>query len=137
MVTMAIPLADQPLFDPAAVFGGRPFDAGFYLVAVFLYVIHAPLQELVARAGLQGTWQNHPDAPGKHQLESNSYLQSAVRLGAFIYRLLVLRCSVRARHILGLDVRQTAFPRGRLCFPYNGCVWAIFVVGVRGIIGGD
>jgi membrane protease YdiL (CAAX protease family) len=51
-------LPAQPLFEPAAMFNGRPFDLAAYLVSMLIYAIHAPAQELVARAGLQGALQN-------------------------------------------------------------------------------
>jgi CRP-like cAMP-binding protein len=56
-------MAHRPLFDPAALFDGRPFDLAFYLFAIFLYAIHAPLQEFVARAGIQGTLQHFIPGP--------------------------------------------------------------------------
>ena len=134
----AIPMAGQKLFDPAAVFGGRPFDAGFYLVAVFLYVIHAPLQELVARAGLQGTLQNFiPTPPGstnwKAILISNLLFASAHSfigfwfcVAAFVPGIFWGWMFAKQRSLVGVCVSHIMVG-----------VWAIFVVGVRGIIGGD
>jgi len=56
-------VAGRPLFDPAAAFPGQPFDLTLFLFAIFLYTIHAPLQEFVVRPGLQGTLQHFIRVP--------------------------------------------------------------------------
>jgi CRP-like cAMP-binding protein/membrane protease YdiL (CAAX protease family) len=131
-------ITNQQLFDPAAVFSGRPFDLGFYLIAICLYMVHAPLQELVARAGLQGTLQNFiPTQPGrinwKAILISNLLFASAHSfigfwfcVGAFAPGLFWGWMFAKQRSLVGVSISHIAVG-----------VWAIFVVGVRAIIGGD
>jgi CRP-like cAMP-binding protein/membrane protease YdiL (CAAX protease family) len=51
-------MTDRPLFDPTALFGGRPFNLEFFLLAMILYCLHAPLQEFVVRVGLQGSLEH-------------------------------------------------------------------------------
>lgn len=112
-------MADGPLFDPAALFAGRPFDLAFYLFAIFLYAIHAPLQEFVARAGLQGTLQHFiPVPPGSINWKAICDLQPTVCLGPLLHRSVVLACGIRARPILGLDVCEAAFAHRRHRFSF-------------------
>jgi CRP-like cAMP-binding protein len=130
-------VAAQPLFDPAAIFSGRPFDLGTYLFAICLYLVHAPLQELVARAGLQGTLQNFiPTLPGrvnwKAILISNLLFASAHSfigfwfcIAAFVPGLFWGWMFAKQRSLVGVIVSHILVG-----------VWAIFVVGVRMIIGG-
>lgn len=47
------PYADRPLLDPGALFPEGGFEPTVYALALAGYVIHAPLQELLIRAGLQ------------------------------------------------------------------------------------
>lgn len=59
-------MAHRGLLDPAASFNGGPFNRNFYIFLIILYAIHTPLQEFVARAGLQGTLQLFmPALPGR------------------------------------------------------------------------
>ena len=130
-------MADQQLFDPTAVFSGRPFDLGFYLIAISLYVVHAPLQKLVARAGLQGTLQNFiPARPGsinwKAILISNLLFASAHSfigfwfcVAAFVPGLFWGWMFAKQRSLVGVSISHIVVG-----------FWAIFVVGVRVIIGG-
>jgi hypothetical protein len=67
-------MADRPLFDPTALFAGRPFDLGFYFLAILPYFIHTPVQELVARWSPRYAAEFHPDPARPHQLDSNRRL---------------------------------------------------------------
>ena len=130
-------MADRPLFDPAALFAGRPFDLAFYLLAILLYAIHAPLQEFVARAGLQGTLQHFiPVSPGsinwKAILISNLLFASAhcfiglwFSLAAFVPGLFWGWMFARQRSIIGVMASHIVVG-----------LWAIFALGVHAIIGG-
>jgi CRP-like cAMP-binding protein/membrane protease YdiL (CAAX protease family) len=131
-------MADQQLIDPTAVFSGRPFNLGIYLIAIFLYMLHAPLQELVARAGFQGTLQNFiPTRPGsinwKAILISNLLFASAHSfigfwfcVAAFVPGLFWGWMFAKQRSLVGVSISHIAIG-----------VWAIFAVGVQAIIGGD
>ena len=130
-------MADRPLFDPAALFAARPFDLAFYLLAILLYAIHAPLQEFVARAGLQGTLQHFiPVSPGsinwKAILISNLLFASAhcfiglwFSLAAFVPGLFWGWMFARQRSIIGVMASHIVVG-----------LWAIFALGVHAIIGG-
>ena len=130
-------MADQPLFDPTAVFADRPFNLALYLFAICLYLLHAPLQELVARAGLQGTLQNFvPTQPGSINwraiLISNllfatahSFIGFWFCVAAFVPGLFWGWMFAKQRSLVGVTISHTVVG-----------VWAIFVVGVRAIIGG-
>jgi CRP-like cAMP-binding protein/membrane protease YdiL (CAAX protease family) len=130
-------MAGQPLFDPASVFSGRPFDPWVYLFAIALYLVHAPLQELVARAGLQGTLQNFiPTQPGRINWKavvisnllfaaSHSFIGFWFCVAAFVPGLFWGWMFAKQRSLVGVIVSHIAVG-----------VWAIFVVGVQAIIGG-
>jgi CRP-like cAMP-binding protein len=130
-------MADQPLFEPASVFSGRPFDLGIYLFAISLYFIHAPLQEMVARAGLQGTLQNfipthHGRINWKAILISNllfaashSFIGFWFCVAAFVPGLFWGWMFAKQRSLVGVVVSHIAVG-----------IWGIFVVGVQDIIGG-
>ena len=130
-------MADQPLFDPASVFSGRPFNLGIYLFAISLYLIHAPLQELVARAGLQGTLQNFiPTQHGRINWKailisnllfaaSHSFIGFWFCVAAFVPGLFWGWMFAKQRSLIGVMVSHIAVG-----------MWAIFVVGVQEIIGG-
>jgi CRP-like cAMP-binding protein/membrane protease YdiL (CAAX protease family) len=130
-------MAGQPLFEPASVFDGHPFDLGIYLFAVCLYLIHAPLQELVARAGLQGTLQHFiPTRVGRINWKailisnllfaaSHSFIGFWFCVAAFVPGLFWGWMFARQRSLVGVIVSHIAIG-----------VWAIFVVGVQAIIGG-
>jgi CRP-like cAMP-binding protein/membrane protease YdiL (CAAX protease family) len=133
----AVSMPGQPLFEPASVFEGRPFDLRVYLFAVGLYLIHAPLQELVARAGLQGTLQNFiPTLPGRVNWKavvisnllfaaSHSFIGFWFCVAAFVPGLFWGWMFARQRSLVGVVVSHIAVG-----------VWGIFVVGVQEIIGG-
>lgn len=60
-------LQGEPLFRPGAMFGGAPFHAGPWLLALVVYAALTPLQEFYYRAGLQGALRRilpPPRAPG-------------------------------------------------------------------------
>jgi CRP-like cAMP-binding protein len=130
-------MAGVKLFDPASVFSGRPFDVGIYLFAIGLYLIHAPLQEMVARAGLQGTLQNfiptHTDKTNWKAIlisnllfaASHSFIGFWFCVAAFVPGLFWGWMFARQRSLVGVVVSHIAVG-----------VWAIFVVGVQEIIGG-
>ena len=134
---LAPTMAGEPLFDPASLFGSRPFDPAFYAFAIVLYMVHAPLQELVARAGLQGTLQHFlPTRPGhvnwKAIVISNLLFASAHAFigfwfcfAAFVPGLFWGWMFAKQRSLAGAIVSHIAIG-----------IWAIFVVGVREIIGG-
>jgi CRP-like cAMP-binding protein/membrane protease YdiL (CAAX protease family) len=133
----AVSMPGQPLFEPASVFEGHPFDLGIYLFAVGLYLIHAPLQELVARAGLQGTLQNFiPTLPGHINWKaivisnllfaaSHSFIGFWFCVAAFVPGLFWGWMFAKQRSLVGVVVSHITVG-----------VWAIFVVGVQEIIGG-
>jgi membrane protease YdiL (CAAX protease family) len=124
-------MAGQPLFNPTAVFGGRPFDLGFLAFALGLYVIHAPAQELVARAGLQGALQNLiPTRPGGINWRAilianllfaaaHAFIDFWFCLAAFMPGLFWGWMFARQRSIVGVTVSHIAVG-----------IWANFVVGV-------
>jgi CRP-like cAMP-binding protein len=130
-------MAQAPLFDPTSVFGGRPFSLGFFLFAMGLYLIHAPLQELVARAGLQGTLQHFiPTRPGRVNWKAivisnllfasaHSFIGFWFCVAAFVPGLFWGWMFARQRSLVGVTASHIAVG-----------IWAIFVVGVRQIIGG-
>jgi CRP-like cAMP-binding protein/membrane protease YdiL (CAAX protease family) len=130
-------LANNPLFEPASVFAGHPFDLAIYAFAICLYLIHAPLQEMVARAGLQGTLQNFiPTQAGRINWKaivisnllfaaSHSFIGFWFCVAAFVPGLFWGWMFARQRSLVGVIVSHIAVG-----------VWAIFVVGVQEIIGG-
>jgi CRP-like cAMP-binding protein/membrane protease YdiL (CAAX protease family) len=130
-------MAGQPLFDPASVFSGQPFSLGVYLFAIGLYLVHAPLQELVARAGLQGTLQHFiPTRDGRVNWKavvisnllfaaSHSFIGFWFCVAAFVPGLFWGWMFAKQRSLVGVIVSHIAVG-----------VWAIFVVGVQAIIGG-
>ncbi|GEM_PF-1339871 len=131
-------MADKPLFDPGDVFGHRAFDPTFYLIAIGLYMIHAPLQELVARAGLQGTLQNFIPVPvgrvnWKAIVISNlmfaaahSFLGFAFCVAAFLPGLYWGWMFAKQRSLIGVAVSHATVG-----------IFTLFVVGVTSIIGGE
>lgn len=57
-------LVGPTVFDPSAVLiGRRTFDLNLYLWYALIYLVHAPLQEFVGRAALQGTLQHFTPVP--------------------------------------------------------------------------
>lgn len=130
-------MADRPLFDPTALFAGGPFDLRFYLFAIIVYMLHAPLQEFVARAGLQGTLQHFIPAPAggvnwKAILVSNLLFASAhcflglwFVLAVFVPGLFWGWMFAKQRSLIGVIVSHIVVG-----------LWAIFALGVHAIIGG-
>jgi CRP-like cAMP-binding protein len=130
-------MAGQPLIDPTSVFAGRPFDIEFYLFAITLYMIHAPLQELVARAGFQGALQNFiPTRPGKVNWQAivisnllfaaaHSFIGFWFCVAAFVPGLFWGWMFAKQRSLVGVTVSHVVVG-----------LWAIFVVGMQDIIGG-
>jgi len=130
-------MADRPLFDPTALFAGRPFDLGFYLLAILLYLIHTPVQELVARAGLQGTLQNFIPTPPGHinwkaivvsnllYSSAHSYIGFWFCVATFVPGLFWGWMFAKQRSLVGVTVSHIAVG-----------LWAIFALGVHAIIGG-
>lgn len=131
-MTLWVPaMAGRPLFDPAALFVGHRFDLAFYLFAVFLYTIHAPLQEFVVRPGLQGTLQHFsPTLPGrvnwKAILVSNLLFASAhtflglwFALAAFVPGLFWGWMFAKQRSLIGVVVSHLVLG-----------LWAMFALGL-------
>lgn len=130
-------MADRPLLDPTALFAGGPFDLRFYLFAIIVYMLHAPLQEFVARAGLQGTLQHFIPAPAggvnwKAILVSNLLFASAhcflglwFVLAVFVPGLFWGWMFAKQRSLIGVIVSHIVVG-----------LWAIFALGVHAIIGG-
>jgi CRP-like cAMP-binding protein/membrane protease YdiL (CAAX protease family) len=137
LIRWAPGMADRPLFDPSAMFAGRPFDLGAFLLFAVLYGIHTPLQEFVARGGLQGTLQQLlPAAPGRTNWKaiviSNLLFASAhVYIGfwfcvaAFIPGLFWGWLFSRQRSLVGVIVSHLLVG-----------FWGMFALGVHVIIGG-
>jgi CRP-like cAMP-binding protein len=130
-------MAGEPLFDPTSLFGNRPFDPTRYALFIVLYTIHAPLQELVARAGLQGTLQHFiPTRPGhinwKAIFISNLLFASAHAFigfwfcfAAFVPGIFWGWMFAKQRSVAGAVASHIALG-----------VFALFIVGIREIIGG-
>jgi CRP-like cAMP-binding protein len=137
LVRWAPSMADRPLFDPAALFAGRPFDLGFYLLAMLLYAVHTPLQETVTRAGFQGTLQHLlPAPPGRVNWRaiviSNLLFAAAHCYIGFWFSVLAFVPGLfwgwlfdRQRSLVGVVVSHLALG-----------LWAIFALGVHAVIGG-
>ena len=130
-------MADRPLFDPAAMFPGQRFDLGAFLLFAVLYSIHTPLQEFVARGGLQGTLQQLlPAPPGRTNWKaiviSNLLFASAhVYIGfwfcvaAFVPGLFWGWLFSRQRSLVGVTVSHLLVG-----------FWAMFGLGVHMLISG-
>jgi CRP-like cAMP-binding protein len=128
-------LSSEPLFNVGAMFGSKPFDAGYYAFAVAIYVLFSPIQELFARSGLQGSLEKFLDAPARGAnwraiLLSNLMFASAHThigfyfcLTAFIPGLLWGWLYDRQRSLLGATLSHVLV---------GG--WALFVVGVQTLI---
>ncbi|HYZ24762.1 MAG TPA: cyclic nucleotide-binding domain-containing protein [Rhodopila sp.] len=121
-------LPAQPLFDPAAMFNDRPFDPAVYLMSMLIYAIHAPAQELVARAGLQGALQNLSPAPGINWraiivadllfAAAHAFIDFWFCIGAFVPGLFWGWMFARQRSLVGVIVSHIAVG-----------LWVNFVVG--------
>jgi len=130
-------MADRPLFDPTALFAGRPFNLGFYLFAIIVYAIHAPLQEFVVRAGLQGTLQHFSPRPlGSVNWQAivisnlvfasgHCFLGLWFAVAAFVPGLFWGWMFAKQRSLIGVVISHAVVG-----------LWAIFALGVHAIIGG-
>jgi membrane protease YdiL (CAAX protease family) len=60
-------MVGRTVLDPGAIFVNRGgFVLKLFLLYVVIYIIHSPLQEFIARTGLQGTLQHFtPVPPGR------------------------------------------------------------------------
>jgi len=86
VLTRMVPsMAGRPLFDPAALFAGGSVDWGFFAVAVLLYALHTPIQEFVARAGLQGSLQQFLRVPAGHADWKSIIISNIVFASAHTY----------------------------------------------------
>jgi CRP-like cAMP-binding protein len=121
-------LPAQPLFDPTALFHGQPFDRTAYLIFLLIYTIHAPAQELVARAGLQGALQNLRPTTGINWqaiiianllfAAAHAFIDFWFCLGAFVPGLFWGWMFARQRSLVGVVVSHIVVG-----------LWANFVVG--------
>ena len=130
-------MRDRPLFDTAALFAGRPFDLRFFVVAMVLYSIHAPLQELVVRVGMQGTLQHFiPAAPGRRNWKAilisdlvfaanHSFIGFWFCVAAFLPGLFWGYLFDRQRSWIGVSVSHIAVG-----------LWALVALGLHLVIGG-
>jgi CRP-like cAMP-binding protein len=130
-------MAGRPLFDPAALFAGGPVDWRFFAVAVLLYGLHTPIQELVARAGLQGSLQQFLRVPAGQPDWKSIVISNLLFASAHTY--------------LGFGFSMAAFASGLLwgwIFARQGSLvgpivshlaigyWVLFVLGLHAVIGG-
>jgi CRP/FNR family cyclic AMP-dependent transcriptional regulator len=130
-------VAGRPLFDPAAALPGQPFDLALYLVGIFLYTIHAPLQEFVVRPGLQGTLQHFipvpPDSVNwKAIIISNlifaaghTFLGFWFSVAAFVPGLFWGWMFAKQRSLIGVMVSHVVLG-----------LWALFALGLFAIVSG-
>lgn len=130
-------MAERPLFDPSALFAGRPFDWGFFVVAMLLYAIHAPFQEFVTRAGLQGSLQHFLRVPpGRVDWKSivianllyasaHGYIGFWFSVVAFVPGLFWGWMFARQRSLIAVSVSHIAIGW-----------WALFTLGLHAVIGG-
>jgi CRP-like cAMP-binding protein len=129
-------MSGRPVFDPAAVFDGRAPNWGFYALAILLYSVHSPIQEFVARAGLQGSLQLFLRVPRgrvswKAILIANlvfasahSYLGFWFCAAAFIPGLFWGWLFAWQGSLLGVTVSHIAVG-----------LWGLFVLGLQGVHG--
>jgi membrane protease YdiL (CAAX protease family) len=127
----------QLMFNPADLFPRRPFDLLVYLSAMGTYSAFVPLQELVARAGLQGTLQHFAPTPPntvnwKAILISNLLFSAAHAfigfwfcVAAFVPGIFWGWMFAKQRSLIGVTVSHIMVG-----------VWALFVLGVRSVVGG-
>ena len=128
-------LSAEPLFNVAAMFGSKPFDAGYFAFAVVIYVVFSPIQELFARSALQGSLEKFLSAPARGAnwsaiLLSNLMFASAHThigfyfcLAAFVPGLFWGWLYDRQRSLLGATLSHIVVG-----------VWALFVVGIQTLI---
>lgn len=126
----------HPLFDPGAILIG-PFSLWMYLFDVGLYVLHAPLQEIVARTGLQGTMQHFAPATAGHVnwkaiwisnllfAAAHNYMGFGFCVAVFVPGMFWGWMFSRQRSIVGPIVSHLLIG-----------IWAIFILGASVVIGG-
>jgi len=127
----------EPLFRYDAIFGGAPFQLAQWLLAMFVYVALVPIQEFFARSGLQGSLQKFiPRADGRTNwtaillanlifASAHTYLGARFLLAAFVPGLFWGWLYEKQRSLLGVSVSHALVG-----------VWALFVLGVQGLVGG-
>jgi CRP-like cAMP-binding protein len=130
-------MAGRPLFDPEALFAGRPFDWGFFALAAFLYAVHTPIQEFVARAGLQGSMQHFLRVPPgradwKAIVISNLVFASAHTYLGFWFAIAAFASGLFWGWLFARQGSLIAPIVSHLAVGY----WAIFVLGIHALIGG-
>ena len=125
------------VLDPTAVFAGRPFDWGFFALAMLLYAVHAPLQEFVVRAGLQGSVQHFLRVP-PHRVDWKAIVISNLLFAAghglmgfwfsaasFVPGLFWGWMFAKQRSLIGVTISHIAVGW-----------WALFALGLHAMIGG-
>jgi membrane protease YdiL (CAAX protease family) len=126
----------RPLFDPTALFAGRPFEWRFFAFAMMLYGVHAPLQEFV-RTGLQGSIQHFLRVPPgqadwKAIVTTNLLFASAHGFLGFWF--------AAAAFVPGLFWGWLLARQGSLVGPAVSHIavgwWAFFALGIHAVIGG-
>jgi CRP-like cAMP-binding protein len=130
-------MAARPLFDLAALFAGRPFDWGFFALAAFLYAVHTPIQEFVARAGLQGSLQHFLRVPPGHAdwraiVISNLVFASAHTYLGFWFAIAAFASGLFWGWLFARQGSLIAPIVSHLAIGY----WAIFALGIHALIGG-
>lgn len=130
-------MAERPLFDPAALFAGRPADWGFFAVAVLLYGVHAPIQELVARAGLQGSLQQFLRVPPGHADWKSIIISNIVFASAHTYWGFWFSMAAFASGLLWgwIFARQGSLV-GPIVSHLAVGYWVLFALGLHAVIGG-
>ena len=130
-------MAGRPLFDPGALFAGRPFDWGFFAFAMLLYGVHGPFQEFVTRVGLQGSLQHFLRVPPGHvdwksivianllYASAHGYIGFWFSAVAFVPGLFWGWLFARQGSLIGVSVSHIAVGW-----------WALFALGLHAVIGG-
>jgi CRP-like cAMP-binding protein/membrane protease YdiL (CAAX protease family) len=137
LIRWAPSMAGRPVLDPTAVFAGRPFDWGFFALAMLLYAMHAPLQEFVVRAGLQGSVQHFLRVP-PHRVDWKAIVISNLLFAAghglmgfwfsaasFVPGLFWGWMFAKQRSLIGVTISHIAVGW-----------WALFALGLHAMIGG-
>ena len=137
LIWWAPSMHDRPLFDPSALFAGRPFDLGFFALAMVMYAIHAPLQEFVVRVGMQGALQHFitttPGRPNWNAIvitnvvfaANHTYIGFWFCVAAFLPGLFWGYLFARQRSWIGVSVSHVAVG-----------LWVLFALGLHAFIGG-
>jgi len=130
-------MAGRPTLDPTALFAGRPFDWGFFGLAMLLYGVHAPVQEFVARVGLQGSLQHFLRVPpGRVDwrpivianlvfASGHGFIGFWFSAAAFVPGLFWGWLFAKQRSLVGVSVSHVALGW-----------WALFALGLHAVIGG-